>query len=227
MKPADVAGLPIQWGASVRGARLFHPDGVLARGTVTRIAEAGVGLPIENGHVVTRVSKGVGVPGDLADVVGLAIRMDPHLGDNTPWDVLLASAMGDAKISQTIPFPVRSLHGANLSTLQPLDYDGDRWWLRARLASGTRLGSGLSLAGFRDQIDGDAMVFVLEQAWRSTAYEPLAELELVSTVSEGDYLGIGFDPTTNTTRGVRPGPGWLSKIRTVAYRQSRRGRRAP
>lgn len=225
MKPADVAGLPIKVGAAVRGARLFHPDGVLARGTLTRIAEAGVGLPVEDGHVVARVSKGAGVPGDLPDVVGLAFRMEPHDGDETPWDVLLASAMGTTGWAKTIPFPARSLAGGHLSTLQPLDYDGDSWWLRARLLSGPSASSGLSLAGFRRLIDGDAMVFIIEQAWRGGAFEPLAELELASTVTEAEYPDIGFDPTLNTTRGVRPGPRWLSKIRTVAYRQSRRGRR--
>lgn len=38
MKTADVAGLPVRLGAAVRGARLFHPHGVLATGTVSRVA---------------------------------------------------------------------------------------------------------------------------------------------------------------------------------------------
>ena len=122
MRVADIAGLPIQAGAALRGARLFHPDGVLAKGTLTRVAADGVGLPMADCDVVARVSKGVGMPGTVPDVLGLAMRMPPHPGDHAPWDVLLASAAGTNLVARTIPFPAREIASAVLSSLQPVSY---------------------------------------------------------------------------------------------------------
>lgn len=225
MKAAELAGLPIRAGAAIRGARLFHPNGVLATGTLTRTASENVGLPVETGAVIARVSKGVGLPGALPDVIGLAIRMEPHDGDDTPWDVLLASALGGTGWRKTVPFPALSLGSSVLSTLQPLDHDGVSWWLRATLATRPD-GHNPSLNETQKGIDDGGLAFELEQTRGHTPFLPLARVELTATVPESDYPDIGFDPTANTTRGVRPGPGWLSSIREVAYRRSRQGRDA-
>jgi hypothetical protein len=225
MKVADIAGLPVQMGAAIRGARLFHPNGVLATGTLTRVAADGVGLPVADCDVVARVSKGVGMPGSVPDVIGLAIRMPPHPGDHAPWDVLLASAAGTNLVAKTIPFPVRALGSAMLSSLQPLHHDGGSWWLRAHVASQTPQAS-ISLDDFEQQIRDAGLVFEIEQAHGTGPYEPLARLTLTETASEADYPNIGFDPTLNTTRGVDPEPNWLSGTRKLAYRYSRKGRAA-
>jgi hypothetical protein len=225
MRVADIAGLPIQAGAALRGARLFHPDGVLARGTLTRVAAAGVGLPMADCDVVARVSKGVGLPGTVPDVLGLAIRMPPHPGDHAPWDVLLAGAAGTNSIARTIPFPARALGSAVLSSLQPLHHDGGSWWLRARVAPKTPQAS-VSVKNIRKQISDDSLVFEIEQAHGTGPFEPLARLALTELADETDYPNIGFDPTLNTTRDVDPEPNWLSGTRKLAYRYSRKGRAA-
>ncbi|PYE14939.1 hypothetical protein DFR67_11113 [Williamsia limnetica] len=225
MKAADLAGLPIKAGAALRGARLFHPNGVLATGTIIRTASDGVGLPVETGPVLARLSKGVGIPGGLPDVVGLAIRMEPHAGDSTPWDLLLASALGGSGWRKTIPFPARSLGSAVLSTLQPLDHDGSSWWLRATLATRPD-GYNPSLSEIAHGIDNGGLVFEIEQTQGHTPFLPLARVELTAAASDSEHPDIGFDPTVNTTRNVRPGPSWLSSIREVAYRNSRQGRDA-
>lgn len=225
MKVSDIAGLPIQAGAALRGARLFHPDGVLAKGTLTRMAADGVGLPIADSDVVARVSKGVGMPGTVPDVLGLAIRMPPHSGDHSPWDVLLASAAGTNPVARTIPFPARALGSAVLSSLQPLHHDGGSWWLRAQVAPETPQAS-VSLENFHKQINGAGLVFDIEQAHGTGPFEPLARLTLSEPADEADYPNIGFDPTVNTTRDVDPEPNWLSGTRKLAYRYSRKGRAA-
>jgi hypothetical protein len=225
MRPADLAGLPIKAGAAIRGARLFHPNGVLATGNLVRTASEGVGLPMATGAVVARVSKGVGVPGGLPDVVGLAFRMEPHEGDDTPWDVLLASALGGTGWRKTIPFPARSLDSAVLSTLQPLDHRGSSWWLRAKVAPHSP-GDVIGPDQVADRIDDGGLVFELEQTRGNTPFIPLARLELTATAGESEFPDIGFDPTVHTTRDVSPGPSWLGSIREVAYRRSRQGRGA-
>jgi hypothetical protein len=91
---SDIAALAVQAGAAMRHRRLFHPIGMLANGTIERIAATGEGLPMVPGEVVGRVSKGVGLPGALPDMAGVAWRMPPPLPPSIPWDVLLASAAG-------------------------------------------------------------------------------------------------------------------------------------
>ena len=92
MKVADLVALPLQAGSALRNRRVFHPLGVLAEGHIERIAAVGVGLPIESAPVLGRISKAVGIPGALPDLIGLAWRMPPHEAAAMPWDVLMVSA---------------------------------------------------------------------------------------------------------------------------------------
>ena len=120
---SDIAALPVQAGAAMRHRRLFHPIGVLANGTIERIAATGEGLPMVPGEVVGRVSKGVGLPGALPDIAGVAWRMPPPLPPSIPWDVLLASTTGGA-LGRILLRPVTSWSGATFSTLMPLGFRG-------------------------------------------------------------------------------------------------------
>jgi hypothetical protein len=58
----DIAGAPFRWGAALRHRRLFHPVGILAHGSLKRLAPAGVGLPMESTPIVGRFSKALGLP---------------------------------------------------------------------------------------------------------------------------------------------------------------------
>ncbi|MDO3400304.1 hypothetical protein QWI29_09710 [Mycolicibacterium neoaurum] len=60
MKASELTTAPFRSGAALRDARLFHPSGALVQGRVTRCAEPGKGLPIGNGQVIGRMSKGIG-----------------------------------------------------------------------------------------------------------------------------------------------------------------------
>ena len=159
---SDIAALPVQAGAAIRHRRLFHPTGVLANGTIERIAATGEGLPMVPAEVVGRVSKGVGLPGALPDIAGVAWRMPPPLPPCTPWDVLLASTAGGA-LGRILLRPVTSWSGATFSSLMPLGFRGGVWWLRARLATIID-GPGLSLDTITDQIGRGGIDFDIEQA---------------------------------------------------------------
>ena len=89
MNVSDLVALPFQWGSAVRGKRFFHPLGVVAKGSLQRIAPDGEGLPIPTSDVVARFSKATGTPGGLPDFMGLALRVDTGTG---PLDILLVSA---------------------------------------------------------------------------------------------------------------------------------------
>src|ERR1700721_1035901 len=131
MNVSDLVAKPFQWGSAVRGSRFFHPDGVVAEGLIERVAPANSGLPFPSSEIIARVSKAVGTPGGLPDIIGLAIRIKRQDPDATPWDILFARA-GSGLLSRAAALrPVTSWTGQTLTTLMPLRYQGQNWWLRA------------------------------------------------------------------------------------------------
>jgi hypothetical protein len=210
---SDITALPIRAGAALRHRRLFHPVGVLAEGSLQRLARPGEGLPMQSGEIVGRVSKGVGLPGGLPDIAGLAWRMSPQ------WDVLLASTAGP----RLALAPVTKWSGAALSSLMPLQFEGGVWWLRARLVTPI-VQPGLALDTVRDHIRSTGVDFDVEQAAGTGGFLPLARLTLRTVIPErGEFA---FDPTIHSDPAVRLLPRWLTDFRRAAYRRSREGRAA-
>lgn len=230
MKPSDLLAVPIQAGAAVRHRRFFHPCGVLARGTLERLAAPGDGLPVESGDVMGRISKGLGTPAGLPDFAGLAWRMRPAPFAATPWDVLLVSAgVGRSSLitNRVLLRPVTSWASADFSSLMPLDHGGALWWIRAHLAGAPAHG-GLSLKAIREHIVHGGLHFTIEQACGTGEFTLLARLsltELMSGPQESDH-DIAFDPVRHSAPGVIVWPQWLRDVREVAYRSSREGRDA-
>jgi hypothetical protein len=224
VKASDIVALPLQLGSAVRHRRVFHPMGVLAAGRIERIAPPGVGLPVESADVLGRVSKAVGVPGSLPDLIGLAWRMPPRDGAATPWDVLIVSA-GSGRLTRFALRPTLSWTGTTLSTLMPLRRADGWWWVKAEMT--TEVGPGLSLDVVRDAIADRGVVFDVQQAHGSGPFRPLAEITLTRAIPTDEEHDVSFDPTRNTHDGVGLGPEWLTHLRERAYLRSRRGRHAP
>jgi hypothetical protein len=220
VQASDIVALPIRLGAAVRRNRLFHPDGVLAEGILERVAPPDEGLPMQSCDVVGRISKGIGMPGTLPDVAGLAWRIPPpqDLRSCVPWDVLLASTVANSRI---VLAPTRSWSKTTFSSIMPLRFRADAWWVRARLV--TKIDEpGLSLDTIRDQIDSGAIDFDIEQAKGTGGFSPLARLSLRHLDPSTD--DIAFDPVMHSDEDVRLAPGWLADFRRAAYRRSREGR---
>jgi hypothetical protein len=224
MRASDVVALPMQLGSAIRHRRVFHPLGVLAAGRIERVAPPGRGLPVESADVLGRLSKALGVPGALPDLIGLAWRMPPRADATTPWDVLMVSA-GSGLLTRFALRPTVTWTGTTLSTLMPLRRADGWWWLKAEMT--TELRGGLSLEIARDAIDGEGVVFEVQQAHGTGPFEPLAELTLTTVIPTDEDHDVSFDPTRNTTAGVELGPAWLTELRERAYLRSRRGRHAP
>lgn len=221
MSASDLAALPVRLGSAIRHRRLFHPAGVLAGGTLERLAAPGDGLPMVSGEVIGRVSKGIGLPGSVPDIVGLAWRMPPHPPPGTPWDVLLASTTG-GPLGRLLLRPAIGWTGVTTSSLMPVRYAGGTWWLRGRVAS--VFGQpGLSLDAVAERIADGGMVFDIEQAAGTGRFRPLAQLTLHDLITGRE---VSFDPVLNTAPGVQLLPGWLADFRRAAYRRSREGRSA-
>jgi hypothetical protein len=217
---SDIAALPIRLGAAVRGRRLFHPAGVLAEGILERVAPPNEGLPMRSCDVIGRVSKGIGLPGAVPDIAGLAFRIPPppDLRSCGPWDVLLASTFAGSRV---ILAPVTSWSDATFSSIMPFRYRGGVWWLRTRLVSDINA-PGLSLEAIGDEIASDGIDFEVEHAAGTGDFRPLARLTLRFVDPSRDE--IAFDPTLHYDPEVRLIPRWLSDFRRAAYLRSREGR---
>jgi len=223
---SDLAAAPFRWGSAIRHRRIFHPNGVLAEGSIERLAPANGGLPIPSTDVLARISKALGTPGALPDIIGLALRLTPPGGDGAgPWDILLASA-GSGVLSRTVGLrPVTSWTGQTLTSLMPLRYRQSYWWLRARLM--TQLpGSGVSLDDVRQQLESGGLEFALDQARGRSDFRQLARVKLTKIIVPEPGQDVSFDPIVHTAPGVQLAPGWLASLRGSAYDQSREGRDA-
>lgn len=185
---------------------------------------------MESGDIVGRVSKAVGTPGALPDAAGLAWRMTAAAFAATPWDVLLVSAGfgSNASVPNRVALrAVTSWAQAHYSSLLPLQYHDELWWIRARALS-TVGGVGLSLQSVRRRIDDTGLEFHIEQARGSGDFEPMATLRLSEVVpaADQDNHDVSFDPVRHTAPDVQVWPDWLRNLRAQAYQRSREGRDA-
>ncbi len=225
MNLTDFLSAPFSWGSAFRQRRVFHPDGVLAEGSIQRVAPAHSGLPVPSGGIVARVSKAAGTPGALPDVIGLALRIVPQADVNTDWDILLASA-GSGLLGRAIGLrPVASWTGHTMTSLVPLRYREVNWWLRARIATKIN-GVGVSLASVRDQLDRGEIEVELDQARGASRFCPLARATLTNVFTPQLGDDVSFDPVRHTAQGVELYPRWLADLRARAYDRSREGRKA-
>jgi hypothetical protein len=221
----EVAAKPFQWGSALRGRRFFHPVGVLAKGSIERVAPAAQGLPIPSSDVVARVSKAAGTPGALPDFIGLAFRVAPQELKATPWDILLVSS-GSGVLARAVALrPTTSWTGQTLTSLMPFRYRGGVWWLRARSLTDID-GFGLSLASVQTTIDDGGIEFSIDQACGRGDFTPLARLRLTTAMDPDPAEDVSFDPVLNTPPGLTLYPGWLANLRARAYQHSRDGRDA-
>ncbi|BBY07456.1 phosphodiesterase [Mycobacterium noviomagense] len=223
MNLSDIVAVPLKWGSALRHRRVFHPVGVLAGGSLERLAPPDQGLPIRSCDVVARISKGAGTPGALPDIIGLAWKMPPTVFPPNGWDVLLASA-GAGRLARIALHPVTSW-SASMSSLMPLCYEQRYWWIRAQLSS--KIGEpGVSLESIRKHIDQGGIEFNIEQACGTGRFEPLAVLSVNRLLPDDESHDVLFDPTINAPPDVTLAPGWLTSLRRRAYDRSREGRDA-
>ena len=73
--------IPFRVGSALRGARVFHPEGFLCRGSWEIEAESELAgeaeiLRVGARHdVIARLSRGAGLPDRLPDFFGIAVRL--------------------------------------------------------------------------------------------------------------------------------------------------------
>ncbi|MFC7546614.1 hypothetical protein [Plantactinospora sp. GCM10030261] len=188
---------PIHTPGSVYAAR-FHRAGVAGPWSTPWLTEGGE----EEG--IGRLSRAVGLPWPLPDVLGLALRFPGPEG--RPCDLLL-STTGLAPVARHLMLPRVAAGRAVYSTLFPYR---------------DRRGAVL-LAALPDRITnaaGDQLRFVLAAATPGSRWRPFGTVEL--TRPAGDPP-VTFDPVRHPLPGLfLPDP--VARLRAVSYAAARQAR---
>lgn len=214
---------PFALGSRLRGARVFHPRGVVVRGTWRPVAGAGLldGSPLIGAPrpVLLRLSHAVGLPPGWRDIVGLAVRVTDAHGVGRPQDLLFASS-GTGTVGRHLLRPVRRIDDALLSTLLPYDVAGrDRHPLVARAVDAP---AGLEYADVA--ADPAARMPSFEICVGGERPERLAVVEPGEPVPSDVAEQLCFDPW-HTGPELRPA-GLVNRLRHPTYAASQRGRGA-
>ncbi len=213
---SSVLSAPFRAGSALRGARVFHPRGALYEGVADLDSAWWPRQIPRRTPVLARLSRGIGTPGGLPDVLGLALRfpLEP-----CPWDVLLASAYLPGR---AVLLPARSWSSARYSTLMAYRTETDRTprWITA-VPRGLHSSSTTSV----EALDVPMQFSLLVGAARGPL-EPAGVLTLESERPEQNSNQPSFDPTVHCPGFVDPWPAWLTGTRRDAYRASRAGRGA-
>ena len=186
--------------STLRGERAIHARGRTLTGRLTVPGGAGTGAPLLDApgayDVVVRLSRSVGLPLPLPDVLGLAVRvLDAH-GPGRHQDLLLDSARPQPVLRR---FPwlgrdhLRALH----CSLLPYDVAGTRLLLGARATSGSATLDDLP----------DELVFALLLATPHGPWRPWGVLRTDGVLPAPDGRQTRFTPAT-TGGGIRPAGPW-------------------
>ncbi len=207
--------------SGLRRARFFHPHGVVVRGRANIPAEtAPTGFPHGEHEALVRLSRGIGTPDHLPDIMGIAVRFIDVGGPGKHQDLLFATT-GASPLTRKLLRPTRTFTSGTFSTLLPYDSGGRRVVFGATLdgARGTVLDGTDALTA---ALERGALTVNLRWAASSGDWRPLGTVALGPSSDVDDVAGLGFDPF-NTVDELPPA-GWLNRLRPPAYFGSRRGR---
>jgi hypothetical protein len=204
--PRAATATALALGTALRGSRVFHPRGHAFTGTVVTDGGGTWGARVldEAGRhdVTVRLSRGIGLPEPLPDIVGLAIRLGGLGRDGGPLDVLVNTAGGPPGLRHLfLPEPL----GRTFSSVLPY-----------------RTGSGrVVLLGARSEdtgADWQLLAASLAGRWRRWG-----RLTLGPAVPDARAEGLRFLPTLGAD-DLQP-VALLRAVRDRSYRQSQALRR--
>jgi len=184
------------------GRRALHPRGRTYAATLELGDRAPAPLgPGRSADVLVRLSRSIGLPPPLPDVLGAAIRLPDHAGPGRHQDLLLSSTWG-----RHVLRPARTHDRGELSTILPFEHAGRRFVIGLLPRGGGR--------------------FALASAAPARRWgEPWGELRLGEPLPAQAGEPLRFDPF-NTAPGLRlTGP--FSELRRPAYAASQAARSEP
>lgn len=189
------------------GPRPLHPRGVVRRGTLVlddsdAPGARELGAPYVT-PVLARVSRSVGLPAPLPDVLGVALRWQR---DGRPQDLLLSST-GLGRVSRFLLVPRRHPLAGGYGTLMPfLDDDG-----RAVLVAAVPV---------PDTPADGSVDLILLSARPGGAWQRCGRLVCPARPEDGDDAALRFDPVLHVPGDLRV-PAWAARLRRPSYRTAR------
>lgn len=207
---------------ALRPQRPIHPEGVSLTGAIDRLPpgrRSGISWLDTPGtvQVQARLSRSIGLPGPLPDIVGLALRIPAGAGNS---DLLLAST-GMSGASRFILTPHRFASEAAFTTLMP--YQGNRGPV---LLAARPLDSALRLPAkpeaFRQALGDRVWTLGLYHSALRGAWSRFATMSLSLDPTQQD-TDRRFDPLLHPL----PGAGtyrWTRNLREPSYTTAREPR---
>jgi hypothetical protein len=155
-----------------------------------------------------RLSRGVGIPDPLPDLLGFALRIVDAYGQGHHQDLLLSTTSARPRLRYAF-VPTRDPFKRIYTSLLPYRVNGRRCQV-------------IAVPG--QAADGPGR-FDLFLRYGRSGNEPLARVTLIGPHEQPDGEDIGFDPGNTGDRIFLD--GLVNRLRLPAYRGSRRGRRGP
>jgi hypothetical protein len=208
----------------VQRPRPLHPHGVALAGTLTPVAgRAASGLAWLDAldlplAIDARLSRSVGLPAALPDVLGIALRLPD--GGGTAVDVLLAST-GLSPAGRFLLAPHRSVSGASLSTLMP--YRGSDGPVLLSLVPDREPRLPASPADLGRALAARPLRLRLLHATPRGRWHVAARIELTHDAAGPLDTAARVDPVLAAPPGDTTYP-WTRRLRAPGYRIARAGR---
>jgi hypothetical protein len=202
--------------ALARGDKPLHPrgrvlDAVVRRtGTSEQFGAVWLDEPGED-RGLGRLSRSIGLPAGLPDVLGLALTFETADGER--HDLLLATT-GLSALTRFLLIPRRHPAVSRYSTLLP--YVTDRGPV---VLAATPLGAGSTGRGGGP--DAEDLAFRLLVAPPRGTWRQFGTLDLTARRDREDDPPLRFDPVLNPLPGLRWSP-LLARLREPAYAAARR-----
>src|SRR5690606_5526558 len=185
-------------------------------------AHDGVGarlLDVPGEHrCVVRLSRAIGLPHRVRDIVGLAIRVLDDDGKGRQ-DLLFSSVWGDGPVSRHVLAPTGSFTGRPLSTILPYQTSDRRMTL---LANGRGRGAVHSLDTVAEMFADGQLTFDLRAVSRGRAPVSFARLRGTAALPADQGEALRFNPY-HCEPDLEPA-GLLNALRRRAYAASQGGR---
>lgn len=230
---APTVGLALGAASFARRARIFHPDGAAFQATLeVRTGAPTVGASTLAGagrhKAIVRLSRGVGLPSRVPDVLGLALRiLDAH-GTGRHQDVLLVTSAAPAVGRHSI-LPSRQFATGFYSSILPYRAGDELVLFGARpvWADGVDLGSA-STATF-DEVEAELISgrlrFDLLVAGLTAPWTSVGVIDGGRRLSAAEQESLRFN-VYNTGEALEPA-GVLNAMRRSVYRASQAARPTP
>ncbi len=195
--------------ARPRHGKALHPEGAIVQGVLRRRgsqATTGVAWLDSSGidRVTVRLSRSVGMPRQLPDIYGLAVRVP--VGDGPHGDLLLATT-GTGTVTRFLLRPAFGYDRARYSTLFPYRTPTGPVWLAAF------------------PVTDRSRTFELRWARTGSDWRTFSTLELAEEADATFDATVSFDPVINVVPG-RDTYEWTRRLREFSYAASRRARDA-